>query len=177
MTTLQCGLLARRHSSESSALEVHTLVGYTSAKYRDREIISPQGCSSRQTTWEVGITTWEVGIAQGARTFGAAAGGICTEEKRVVPRSAEPCFQNWRERRFAPGTELQSAVAPRTPQALGQHSCTLSVGADRARTTAARLRRGRARRPPARRPESRRRAAENRTAHDARRRGTADAIE
>jgi hypothetical protein len=91
----------------------------------------------------------------------------------VVPHSAEPRLCIWRKQRFAPENELQSAGAPRTPQALGQHSCTLSVGADRARRTAARLRTGRARRPPARRPESRRRAAENRTAHD-RRRGTAD---
>ena len=93
--------------------------------------------------------------------------------KRVVPQSAEPFFHVCITRRFSPGRKLQSAAAPRTPQALGQHSCTLSVGADRARRTAARLRTGRARRPPARRPESRRRAAENRTAHD-RRRGTAD---
>ena len=92
--------------------------------------------------------------------------------KRVVPQSAEPFFHVCITRRFSPGRKLQSAAAPRTPQALGQHfECR---GRPRAHD-AARLRTGRARRPPARRPESRRRAAENRTAHDARRRGAADA--
>ena len=55
--------------------------------------------------------------------------------KRVVPQSAEPFFHVCITRRFSPGRKLQSAAAPRTPQALGQHSCTLSVGADRARPT------------------------------------------
>ena len=53
----------------------------------------------------------------------------------MVPQSAEPFFHVCITRRFSPGRKLQSAAAPRTPQALGQHSCTLSVGADRARPT------------------------------------------
>ena len=72
----------------------------------------------------------------------------------MVPQSAGPRFHIWSKRRVADRAELQSAGAPRTPQALGQHSCTLSVGADRARTT----------------PRGTEQAAP-----DARRRGTADA--
>ena len=53
----------------------------------------------------------------------------------MVPQSAGPRFHIWSKRRVADRAELQSAGVPRTPQALGQHSCTLSVGADRARTT------------------------------------------
>ena len=53
----------------------------------------------------------------------------------MVPQSAAPRYHVCRRLRFEDLSELQSAAAPRTPQALGQHSCTLSVGADRARTT------------------------------------------
>ena len=146
MTTLQCGLLTRRHSSESSALEVHTLVGYTSAKSHYRKIISPQGCSRRQTPFEAcGQTKYRCSQCGCRQALGA---------KRVVPRSAEPRFRACKHAPVRPGRKLQSAGAPRTPQALGQHSCTLSVGG---------------------RPRARRRAAKNRAAPDARRRGTADA--
>ena len=51
----------------------------------------------------------------------------------MVPQGAAPHFHDCRRQRFKDLSELQSAGAPRTPQALGQHSCTLSVGADRAR--------------------------------------------
>ena len=92
--------------------------------------------------------------------------------KRVVPQSAEPFFHDCITRRFSPGRKLQSAAAPRTPQALGQHfEC-----------------RGRPRAPDAARlrtaaPDARRRGApkvdgarlKTGTAHDARRRGTAAA--
>ena len=57
----------------------------------------------------------------------------------MVPQGAEPLFHVCRRQRFEDLSELQSAGAPRTPQALGPHLCTRAVGAlpARARTPAA----------------------------------------